>query len=217
MSLHPWFFQNCPQHFIPQALKSKKLSPMSSQMSVKHVTISSVPKHSRSTMQIIHGVEVVYTIGDCVMLSTFHWWREYQKKGDTNDPPNFSLHGMDLTQWSMQTQNTNNMLNMDGHNNIFPTFHPSKLKLHVTNDKMLFPNWDHPQPGLVLTSDGLEEHEIESIIDSRCKGHRWQFLIRWVSFGPKDNEWLNAWMLGDCEALDWWYKQGGNGPSKSTH
>ena len=58
-------------------------------------------------------------------------------------------------------------LNMDGHNSVFPTFHASELKLHVANNNNLFPNRDHPCPGPVLTMDGLEEHEIQSIINSR--------------------------------------------------
>ena len=65
---------------------------------------------------------------------------------------------------------SNYMLNMDGNDSIFPTFHASELKLHVANNNNLFPNWDHPQPGPVLTVDGLEEHEIQSIIDSRRRG-----------------------------------------------
>ena len=32
------------------------------------------------------------------------------------------------------------MLDMDGHDGIFPTFHSSELKLHIANDKALFPN-----------------------------------------------------------------------------
>ena len=42
-----WFLQICLQPFIPRALRLKKLSPMSLWMSVKHVTISSLQKHSR--------------------------------------------------------------------------------------------------------------------------------------------------------------------------
>ena len=52
------------------------------------------------------------------------------------------------------------MLDMDGHDRIFPTFHSSKLKLHIANNEALFPNWGHSRPGPVLTLNGLEEHEI---------------------------------------------------------
>ena len=32
------------------------------------------------------------------------------------------------------------MLDMDGHDGIFPIFHSSELKLHIANDETLFPN-----------------------------------------------------------------------------
>ena len=106
------------------------------------------------------------------------------------------------------------MLDMDGHNGIFPIFHSSELKLHIANNKTLFPNRGHPRPGPVLTSNGLDKHKIESILDSRRQGRGWQFLVWWVGFGPEDDEWLSSRMLEDCEALDRWYEQDGDGPSR---
>ena len=50
-----------------------------------------------------------------------------------------------------------------------------ELKQHIPNDPDLFPNFDHPHLGPVLTADSLEEHEIESIIDSRIK-ETWSWL-----------------------------------------
>ena len=113
------------------------------------------------------GVEVVYAVGDRVMLSTFHWCKEYCKKGNKCATKFF-------LQWDgPYTLNVNlgsSTLDMDRHDSIFPTFHASKLKLHVANDNNLFPNHDHPWPGPILTMDGLEEHKIESIIDLRQRG-----------------------------------------------
>ena len=31
---------------------------------------------------ISHGIEIIYNVGDHIMLSTVHQWREYWKKGD---------------------------------------------------------------------------------------------------------------------------------------
>ena len=106
---------------------------------------------------------------------------------------------------------------MDGHDSIFPTFHASELKLHIKNDTNLFPDWDHPRPGPVLAVDGLEKHEIQSIIDSLRRGQGWQFLVQWVGFGPEDDEWLNAQTLNDCKALDRWCDNGGDGPPTEAH
>jgi len=69
----------------------------------------------------------------------------------------------------------------------------------------------------VLTPDGLREHEIERIIDSRPRGRGYQFLVRWTGFGPEDDEWLAACLLEDCEALDKWYESGGDGPGSTRY
>ena len=161
------------------------------------------------------GREIKYKVGDRVMLSTFHRRREFQKKGERRAAKFFPRWDGPYTVAEANSSSSTYTLDMDGHNTIFPTFHSSELKFHIPNNKSLFPNRDHPRPGPVLTSDGLEEHEIKSIINSRRKGHSWQFLVRWIGFGPEDDEWLSARVLEDCEALDKWYVQGGDGPSRN--
>jgi len=61
----------------------------------------------------------------------------------------------------------------------FPTYYAAELKLHIANDATLFPTREHSRPGPILTPDGLEEHEIDHIIDSRACGHGFQYLVRW--------------------------------------
>ena len=90
---------------------------------------------------------------------------------------------------------------MDGCYGIFPTFNASELKPHIVNDKTLFLNRDHPWLAPVLTLDSLEENVNKSIINSRCRGWGWQFLVRWVGFGAEDDEWLGSTMLEDCKVL----------------
>ena len=51
------------------------------------------------------------------------------------------------------------------------------------------------------------------LFDSRKCGHGSQFLVQWVGFGPEDDEWLSHAIVKDCEALDRWYTQGGDGPN----
>ena len=43
------------------------------------------------------GRKVEYKVGDCIMLSTFHLQREYQKKGEKWVVKFFPLDGMALT------------------------------------------------------------------------------------------------------------------------
>ena len=72
---------------------------------------------------------------------------------------------------------------------------------------MTIPDQDQYSP-----ADGLEEHEIESIIDSRKRGRGYQSVVHWVGFGPEEYEWLSHKYIKDCQALDTWYAQGGDGP-----
>ena len=95
--------------------------------------------------------------------------------------------------------------------NAFPSHHASELKHHIPNDPILFPSCELPQPGPVVTSNGLEEYHIDSIIDSCRRGTGWQFLVRWTGYGPEEDRWLPGRELDDCEALDSWLASGGDG------
>jgi len=99
----------------------------------------------------------------------------------------------------------------------FPTYYASELKLYCANDAELFPSCEHSRPGPVLTSDGLKEHEIDRILDSRPRGRGYQFLVRWKGYGPGDDEWLAGRQLEDCEVLDRWYASGGDGPGSAQY
>lgn len=54
--------------------------------------------------------------------------------------------------------------------NSYP-YYASKLKLYQPNDSDLFPNCELPKPGPMLTPDGMQEHEIERILDAQPCGH----------------------------------------------
>lgn len=62
--------------------------------------------------------------------------------------------------------------------NLFLVYCASELKCHIDNDTILFPNRELLQPGPIVTADGLEEYLVEEIIDSRCRGCGYQFLVR---------------------------------------
>ena len=56
----------------------------------------------------------------------------------------------------------------------------------------------------MVTSDGQLENFIEHIIDEKKIGHSKKYLVRWLGYGPEDDEWLSKKELEDCEALDNW-------------
>jgi hypothetical protein len=101
---------------------------------------------------------------------------------------------------------------LDIPSNAYPTYHVAQLKRYVLNDPIFFPNRELSQPGPIVTPSGLEEFFVENIIDSRRCNHGWQFLVRWMGYGPQHDLWIPSGELNDCEALDSWYQNGGDGP-----
>jgi hypothetical protein len=51
-------------------------------------------------------------------------------------------------------------------------------------------NYQHPPPDLV---DGVEEYEVEKVLDSRRygRGRKLQYLIAWKGYPDSDNQWVN--------------------------
>jgi hypothetical protein len=53
-----------------------------------------------------------------------------------------------------------------------------------------------PLPEIV---GGEERYEVEEIIDSRMRGRRLQYLVRWKGYGHEENSWISE---GDLDAPD---------------
>ena len=66
------------------------------------------------------------------------------------------------------------------------------------------PNYLRPPPGLV---DGVEEFEVEKILDScqRGQGHKLQYLVKWLGYLDSDNQWEDWDQVAADEAL-WEFK-----------
>ncbi len=146
-------------------------------------------------------------VGDRVLLNTFHRRRDYAQGGSGRvakfmprfDGPYLVTHSNPgLSSYTLDIPNSPARFN---------TFHVSELRRFVPNDKDLFPSRDRPHPGPVVTEDGLEEQEIDKILDERRRGRGFQYLVRWVGFSEAHDEWLPRRELEDCEALDIWLKK----------
>uniref|UniRef100_A0A8C5MC00 Gypsy retrotransposon integrase-like protein 1 n=1 Tax=Leptobrachium leishanense TaxID=445787 RepID=A0A8C5MC00_9ANUR len=66
---------------------------------------------------------------------------------------------------------------------LHPVFHVSLLKPWTPP---LGPSVTPPPPTLV---DGESEYEIESILDSRYRGRRLEYLLHWKGYGPEERSW----------------------------
>ena len=67
------------------------------------------------------------------------------------------------------------------------------------------PNYLRPPPELV---DGVEEFEVERILDSRRRGRgrKLQYLVKWVGYPDSDNQWEDWDQLTADEAI-WEFKR----------
>ena len=101
-------------------------------------------------------------------------------------------------------------IDLNGQNKKLATFHVSQLKRNVANDAEKFPNREHTRPPPILTKSGLNERVIDNIIDQCHRERGWQYLVRWIGYGPKDDEWLPRRELEECEALDAWLAKHGD-------
>jgi hypothetical protein len=116
--------------------------------------------HSASASQ---GPDPHYNIGDLVMLSTANCRHEYKQKGDKRTAKFFP-------RWDGPYQITDvhheaSTYTLDIPTNAYPVYHASKLKTYLTNDPSLFPDRELPQPGPIVTANGLEEFFVDQIID----------------------------------------------------
>jgi len=151
-----------------------------------------------------------FKCGDMVMLSTANRRHEYKKKGEKRV-------AKFLPRWDGPYRITDlhpeaSTYTLQLNTKAYPVFHVSQLKRYIHNDSSLFPTRVLSQPPPLVTSDGLEEFLIDEIIDSRKHGRGYQFLVRWLGYGPEHDLWIASSELNDCEALDNWYKAGGDGP-----
>src|ERR1700735_4217059 len=99
------------------------------------------------------------------MLSPLHRRNKYKKKGEKCVAKFFPCFDSPFKVTKAHPEASSYTLDMPNSPNTFPSHHASELKRHVPNDPILFPSCELPQPGPVVTSNGLEEYHIDSIID----------------------------------------------------
>lgn len=150
------------------------------------------------------GKEVIYVVGDRVMLSTFNRRRDYKRKGEKRAAKFMPRWDGPYDVESTHPETSNYTLKIPNTPSKYATFHASQLKLHCANDDELFPSRAHAAPGPIVMTEGLEEYFIDKIVDARHCGRGWRYLVRWVGYGLEEDQWLSGHELSECEALDIW-------------
>jgi hypothetical protein len=124
-----------------------------------------------------HGQEDVFKVGDKVMLSTLHHWREFTANDPSRVAKFIPCFDGPYNIVNSTPESSAYTLDLPNSPNIFPTFHTSQLKRFTENDRLLFPSRKHAWPGPIMTREGLEEYVIERILDERRRGHGYQYLV----------------------------------------
>jgi hypothetical protein len=157
------------------------------------------------------GREEAYSVGDKVMLATLHRWREFKAGDSSRVAKFFPRWDGPYTVTRAFPKDSSYTLHLPNSPDTFPTYHASLLKRHIENDATLFPSREQERPGPVLTEVGMEEYQIEKIIDERRRGRGYQYLVRWAGYAECDDLWLPQRELVDCEALDVWLSRKAEG------
>jgi hypothetical protein len=151
--------------------------------------------------------EIPYQIGDLVLMSTENRRRAYKSKGDGRvakfmprfDGPYEVVEAYpESSTYSLKLPFSD--VKVDG-------FHAKLLKPWKPNDPTLFPDRQLPEPGPTLNPDGEPEWLVEKIVDQRRRGKGYQYLVRYVGYGPEDDRWLPGAEVDELEAMDRWLEE----------
>lgn len=148
--------------------------------------------------------EIVYSEGNLVMLSTFNRRREYVHSGDNRVGKFIVRYDGPYKILRAHPEASVYTLDLPDTMRIFPTFHASLLKPYIANDSSQFPSRRLPEPGPIVTADGVEEWEVEELLDKRRRGRGYQYLVRWKGYGPGAGSWIPAHTAEELAAYDHW-------------
>jgi hypothetical protein len=156
------------------------------------------------------GEEVVYSVGDRVLLST----RNRRKELKVGDPSRVTKF---LPRWvgpytvvKTNPATSTYTLDLPGDSNLFPVFHGSLLKRYYANDDALVPTRAHLKPPPLKFEDGSEEYFIDKIIDEHKTRRITRYLVRWKGYGPEDDLWIPEHELEGTDALARWKERLGS-------
>lgn len=147
-----------------------------------------------------------FQVGQFVMLNTLNRRKQFMHTGDgrvAKFMPRWSGKYKITQAWP--SSSTYKILIPD-QPNAYSVFHASELKPYHENDPILFPSRQHDEPPPV-TINGQEEFIVDRIIDQRRRGRGFQYLVRWLNYGPEHDLWIPRRQLENCVALDIWQQK----------
>jgi transposase InsO family protein len=162
--------------------------------------ITSVPAAEEHIKQLVQVQEEV--------LSSLHMAKERMKAGNNNVLPNFNIGDkVWLDAKNIHTQRPSKKLDHQRlgpfkiTEQISPAAYrfelPASMKVHNVfyigklSPYRVDPIRVPPPPPAIETPTGEDNiQEVEKIIDGKREHGKWKYLVKWVGFGPEENEWL---------------------------
>ena len=135
------------------------------------------------------GPEVVYKVGDRVMLSTANRRRDYKATGDNRTAKLMPRSDGPFQVIQAFPERSVYTLQLPGDTQTFPGFHASQLRRYRDNDDLLYPSRALERPPAVQGEGEEQEWELESIVDRRRRGRGWQYRVQFRGWGAEDEQW----------------------------
>ena len=88
---------------------------------------------------------------------------------------------------------------------IHPVFHSSLLEPYKTSNEPLRPEIVPPLPKVI---DGVEEYEVESILNHRENRGKLEYFVHWKGYPETERTWEPANQLTHCKRLIALYRNG---------
>lgn len=153
------------------------------------------------------GEEIVYNVGDDVLLSTLHRRRDYMQRGDNQVAKFMVRFDGPYKVTKAHPETSSYTLDLPPSMKIFPTFHAWLLKPYIRNDDGKWPGRKLERPGPVVGDAGEEEWFVEKLLDKRRCGRGWRFYVRWRGYRPEADSWIPGSEAVQLEAYDAWEKE----------
>jgi Chromo (CHRromatin Organisation MOdifier) domain len=149
-----------------------------------------------------HSKAVHYKTGDMVMLSTLNRCKEYKLSGELRVAKFMPRYNGPFLVVDVHEEASTVTLDIPNTPNIFPTFHTSHIKPFKQNNDLKWPSHTLEKPGSVNNNQD-SEYLVDKIIDHKKIGKsNIKYLVRWVGYGPEDDQWISSRDLEDNEELD---------------
>ena len=94
---------------------------------------------------------------------------------------------------------------------VHPVFHVSRVK-PVSHSPLMPPAPAPPPPELV---DGHPQWKVHKLVDVRCRGRGFQYLVDWEGYGPEERSWISRKLIVDPSLLSDFYRAHPGKPGRS--